>query len=97
MQRKHEPFEGSWALPGGFVDEMEPLDAAAARELQEETSVDPASVPLQQVGAFGEPGRDPRCGIHHGDALTDAFICCLKSCGLHLSEKNTHPTVLTPL
>ena len=69
MQRKHEPFVGSWALPGGFVDEMEPLDAAAARELQEETSVDPASVPLQQVGAFGDPGRDPRCAQFH-DALT---------------------------
>ncbi|KAL4422704.1 hypothetical protein ABPG75_008901 [Micractinium tetrahymenae] len=60
LHRKHDPFAGSWALPGGFVDENEPLDRAAARELQEETSVDPSSVLLTQVGAFGDPGRDPR-------------------------------------
>jgi 8-oxo-dGTP diphosphatase len=58
IQRKHPPFQGSWALPGGFVNEMEPPEAAAARELQEETGV--ASVPLRQCGAFGAPGRDPR-------------------------------------
>ena len=60
IQRKNEPFQNEWALPGGFVDEMEPLDAAAARELQEETSVDPSHVKLIQTGVFGEPGRDPR-------------------------------------
>uniref|UniRef100_A0A7R9VAD3 Nudix hydrolase domain-containing protein n=1 Tax=Chlamydomonas euryale TaxID=1486919 RepID=A0A7R9VAD3_9CHLO len=60
IRRMNEPFKDCWALPGGFVDEDEPLNAAAARELQEETSVDPASVPLVQVGAFGDPGRDPR-------------------------------------
>ena len=44
-------LQGQWALPGGFVDENEPLDKAAARELQEETSVDPKDVLLTQVGA----------------------------------------------
>lgn len=58
--RKHSPCQGRWALPGGFVDELESLVKAAERELQEETSVDPKSVLLQQVGAYGEPGRDPR-------------------------------------
>lgn len=43
--------QGQWALPGGFVDEKEPLYTAAARELQEETSVNPADVNLFQVGA----------------------------------------------
>ncbi|EFJ42806.1 hypothetical protein VOLCADRAFT_97032 [Volvox carteri f. nagariensis] len=55
-----ESSTDSWALPGGFVDEGEGLDAAAGRELQEETSVDPATVTLTQVGAFADPGRDPR-------------------------------------
>lgn len=59
---------GSWALPGGFVDEDEPLERAAERELQEETGVDPATVQLIQIGAFGDPGRDPR-----GWTVTVAF------------------------
>ncbi|DBA75329.1 hypothetical protein WJX77_010069 [Trebouxia sp. C0004] len=60
IQRKKSPCKDQWALPGGFVDEDEPLDKAAARELQEETSVNPKDVLLTQVGAFGDPGRDPR-------------------------------------
>eukprot|EP00891_Asterochloris_glomerata_P008445 jgi/Astpho2/8445/Aster-07631 len=60
IQRKNPPCQGQWALPGGFVDENEPLDHAAARELQEETSVNPKDVLLTQIGAFGDPGRCPR-------------------------------------
>jgi 8-oxo-dGTP diphosphatase len=58
IQRAREPFAGSWAIPGGFVDQDEDLDQAAARELTEETGV--AGVPLVQFRAFGTPGRDPR-------------------------------------
>lgn len=60
IQRKQDPYAGSFALPGGFVDEYESLDKAAARELQEETSVDPSNIFMTQVGTFGDKGRDPR-------------------------------------
>jgi 8-oxo-dGTP diphosphatase len=58
IRRKHPPFEGRWALPGGFVDPHEPLGHAARRELLEETGIEPAR--LDQLHTFGDPGRDPR-------------------------------------
>lgn len=67
IQRKDAPFAGSWALPGGFVEENEPLDDAARRELKEETGVE--GVELTQLGAFGDPGRDPR-----GWTVTIAYL-----------------------
>jgi 8-oxo-dGTP diphosphatase len=58
IKRAREPFKGQWAFPGGFVDKDESLDDAAARELFEETAL--SSIHLEQIGAFGDPGRDPR-------------------------------------
>jgi 8-oxo-dGTP diphosphatase len=58
IRRKHEPFAGKWALPGGFVDENEPLLTAAQRELREETGVEQGA--MEQIHTFGNPGRDPR-------------------------------------
>jgi 8-oxo-dGTP diphosphatase len=58
IRRDQEPFEGLWALPGGFVGIDEELEQAARRELLEETGVEAAL--LEQVGAFGRPDRDPR-------------------------------------
>jgi 8-oxo-dGTP diphosphatase len=58
IRRGHPPYAGQWALPGGFVDEGEPLEDAARRELREETHLE--ILELVQVGAFGKPGRDPR-------------------------------------
>ena len=58
IQRDKPPFEGMWALPGGFVEIDESLRRAAWRELKEETGVHAAF--LEQLGAFGHPDRDPR-------------------------------------
>lgn len=58
VERKHAPFAGHWALPGGFVDMEEPLDMAVARELHEETGI--GGVSFRQLHTFGAPGRDPR-------------------------------------
>jgi 8-oxo-dGTP diphosphatase len=58
IRRKADPFAGKWALPGGFVDERERLFDAARRELKEETGIERAD--LEQLYAFGDPGRDPR-------------------------------------
>ncbi|MFW6119100.1 MAG: NUDIX domain-containing protein [Planctomycetota bacterium] len=58
IRRGHDPYKGLWALPGGFVDEDEDIPHACARELAEETGLEPAA--MAQVGAWGKPGRDPR-------------------------------------
>jgi 8-oxo-dGTP diphosphatase len=58
IRRKNNPFAGSWALPGGFVDENERLGDAAKRELLEETGINARE--LEQLYTSGEPGRDPR-------------------------------------
>jgi 8-oxo-dGTP diphosphatase len=58
IERDLEPFAGMWAIPGGFVRRGETLEAAAIRELQEETGI--TDVFLEQLYTFGEPKRDPR-------------------------------------
>lgn len=58
IRRALAPFQGRWALPGGFVRVGESLDDAARRELREEAGVD--KVYLEQLYTFGDPDRDPR-------------------------------------
>lgn len=58
IRRGHEPYAGMWAFPGGYVNENEPLETAARRELQEETGL--VVDELEQLMAAGDPGRDPR-------------------------------------
>ncbi len=58
IQRALDPFKDFWALPGGFVDMEETLEAAALRELEEETGV--RDVFIEQLYTFGDPDRDPR-------------------------------------
>jgi 8-oxo-dGTP diphosphatase len=70
IARGEHPYKGGWALPGGFVrvgdahrDQGEDLDAAATRELEEETGLRAEDVYLRQLGAFGDAGRDPRMRV----------------------------------
>lgn len=83
IQRDLPPFEGKWALPGGFVRVDETLDQAALRELEEETGIN--KVYLEQLYTFGALERDPRerivsvayyalvkLGLHNIKATTDA-------------------------
>ena len=58
IKRALAPFQGMWALPGGFVNLEESLEEGARRELEEETGV--RDVYLEQLYTFGEPDRDPR-------------------------------------
>lgn len=61
VKRKHSPFAGMWAIPGGFVHLDESLEEAAARELAEETGV--TGVYMEQLYTFGQPKRDPRTRV----------------------------------
>lgn len=75
IERANDPFKGSWAIPGGFVDMNEDLIPAAKRELQEETGM--LIENLYEAGVFAKPNRDPR-----GRVITIAFW--------ELTDKNKH-------
>jgi 8-oxo-dGTP diphosphatase len=67
IRRKNEPFKGAFALPGGFVDIGETVEAGCRREVREETGVEVADLAL--VGVYSAPGRDPR-----GHTVSAAFL-----------------------
>ncbi|HAG14879.1 MAG TPA: NUDIX hydrolase [Ruminococcus sp.] len=67
IQRGGHPFKGQWALPGGFLQPDETIEACALREIQEETNILPVS--LMPVGVFSTPGRDPR-----GWIISNAYV-----------------------
>jgi 8-oxo-dGTP diphosphatase len=62
VQRPQPPFEGQWALAGGFIRPDESLEAAAQRQLQQHLR-DPQGSYLEQLYTFGEPDRDPRTRV----------------------------------
>ncbi|MXZ01823.1 NUDIX hydrolase [Candidatus Poribacteria bacterium] len=77
IQRKHPPFEGCWALPGGFIEMDESLETSARRELEEETGV--TNVKLTEIGIFGDPFRDPR-----GRVITVAYTAVVEKSLLNI-------------
>jgi 8-oxo-dGTP diphosphatase len=77
VKRGVPPFEGQYAIPGGFIREDESLEEAALRELHEETGV--RNVFLEQLYTFGDPKRDPR-----GRVITVAYYALIASDKLSL-------------
>jgi 8-oxo-dGTP diphosphatase len=77
IKRKNWPFEGMWAIPGGFIEMDESLEEAAARELEEETGV--RDVYLEQLYTFGHPDRDPRTRV-----ITVAYFALVSADQLQL-------------
>ena len=67
IQRGGDPFKGSWAFPGGFMDMDETTEQCAIRELEEETGLKLTA--LQQLGAYSKVDRDPR-----GRTITVAYL-----------------------
>ena len=79
IRRKHPPCAGMLAFPGGFVDMDESIEAAAVRELKEETGLDdPARRGyMEQLYTFGDPKRDPRTRV-----ITVAYIALIPPGGI---------------
>ena len=91
VRRGEAPFEGMWAIPGGFKRPAETLDGAAKRELAEETGVDAAPV-LKQFRAYGDPGRDPRM-----DVVTVAYLAVLRDVGAIVAGSDAAAASLIPV
>jgi 8-oxo-dGTP diphosphatase len=91
VRRGEEPYQGMWAIPGGFKRPNETLDEAAKRELIEETGVDAASL-LTQFGAYGDPGRDPRMNV-----VTVAYLAVLRDVGAVVAGTDAADAKLVPM
>jgi 8-oxo-dGTP diphosphatase len=91
VRRGESPFQGMWAIPGGFKRPAETLDEAAKRELVEETGVDAASL-LTQFGAYGDPGRDPRMNV-----VTVGYLAVLRDVGAIVAGSDAADAALAPV
>jgi 8-oxo-dGTP diphosphatase len=67
IKRKHAPFQGAWALPGGFVEYGEKTEDAVIREVFEETNMRAKIHSL--LGVYSDPQRDPR-----GHTITVVYL-----------------------
>ena len=85
IKRKFAPFKGKWALPGGFVDNKESLEAAAERELYEETSI--KTDYLEQLHTFSKPNRDPRSHV-----ISTAYLCLINPSKIQKIKANDDAT-----
>ena len=96
VKRQQAPYRGTWALPGGMVGTDESVDAAALRELQEETNI--GNIYLEQLYTFGDPTRDPR-----GRVITVAYYALVNwqqfqlKARQRVSEANWFPVKRLPL
>jgi 8-oxo-dGTP diphosphatase len=91
VRRGVSPFQGQWAIPGGFKRPTETLDEAAKRELSDETGVDTASL-LKQFGAYGDPGRDPRMNV-----VTIAYLAVVRDVGAVVAGTDAADAALIPV
>jgi 8-oxo-dGTP diphosphatase len=91
VRRGEAPFQGMWAIPGGFKRPVETLDEAAKRELFEETGVDAASL-LTQFGAYGDPERDPRTNV-----VTIGYLAVLRDVGAIAAGSDAADAALVPV
>jgi len=91
VQRGQAPFQGMWAIPGGFKRPTETLDEAAGRELAEETGVEGATL-LTQFAAYGDPGRDPRMNV-----VTIAYFAILRDVGAIVAGTDAAGASLMPV
>ncbi len=89
IRRGGEPFEGQWALPGGFVEVGETVEVAAAREVAEETGLAVELAGL--VGVYSDPGRDPR-----GHNVSVAFLARVLGGELAAASDATEVAVVDP-
>ncbi len=91
VRRGEAPFQGMWAVPGGFKRPPETLDEAAKRELVEETGVDAASL-LTQFGAYGDPERDPRMNV-----VTIGYLAVIRDVGAIVAGSDAADAALVPV
>ena len=94
VRRRNNPFKGEWAIPGGFVEYGETVEAAARREAKEETGLIVELIKI--VGVYSDPNRDPR-----GHTVSICFLA--REVGGELrgdsdakDAKSFHPSSLPP-